>query len=62
MEKPIKSITNDTTQNNLLRVKLDLVNLLWTEHDVPPSTITQNVNVLNGFCELLDIQTAVKES
>ncbi len=62
MEKPVKSISSETALNNLLKVKLDLVNLLWTEHEVSPSTITKSVNVLNGFCELLDIQAAVKES
>jgi hypothetical protein len=66
LEKPI---LNDGTkkeldlhQSNLLRVKLDLINLLWTERDAPPASFTKNVPVLDGLCELLDIQVASTES
>ena len=45
-----------TPQPGLYSVKCDLINLLYTEQQIPPPQIAESEGVLKGILELLEIQ------
>lgn len=46
----------------VFNVKVDLSNLMWTERDVPPPSVSENPLVLGGFMELCEIQSRVDKA